>query len=152
MPSSHAQFTAFFSLSLTLFLLVRHRPLPASSSHTPFTILQRAALSVVALLSAAVVGWSRIYLNYHTPQQVIVGCGAGALSAVAWFVATEIARKTELVDWVLATSSARAMRMRDLVVQEDLVTPGWERWESRRMEKTTMLHTNVGQSFQKKYR
>jgi len=152
MPSSHAQFTVFFALSLTLFLLLRHRPLPASSSHTPFTIVQRAFLSGVALLSAATVAWSRIYLNYHTPQQVFVGCGAGALSAIAWFMAIEIARRIGLVEWVLETSPARAMRMRDLVVQEDLVMPGWERWERRRIEKTTTLHSNVGRSLQKKYR
>jgi len=152
MPSSHAQFTAFFSLSLTLFLLLRHRPLPASSSHTPFTILQRAFLSVVALLSAVIVAWSRIYLNYHTPQQVFAGCGAGALSAIAWFIATTVARRTGLVGWVLETSSARAMRMRDLVLQEDLVTPGWERWERTRTEKTMTLHKNVGRSLQKKHR
>lgn len=152
MPSSHAQFTVFFALSLTLFLLLRHRPLPASSSHTPFTILQRAFLSLGALLSAAIVAWSRIYLNYHTPQQVFVGCGAGALSAIAWFMATEVARRIGIVDWILETSSARAMRMRDLVVQEDLVMPGWDRWERRRLEKATTLQRNLERPLQKKHR
>lgn len=150
MPSSHAQFTAFFSLSLTLFLLFRHHPLPASSSHTPFTISQRALMSSFAILGAAIVAWSRIYLNYHTPQQVLVGCGAGALSAVAWFVATELVRRIGLLDWFLDTGVARLARMRDLVVQEDLVAPGWERWESKRLERQSGVRKHVEFSMQKK--
>ena len=144
MPSSHAQFTAFFSLSLALFLLIRHRPLPASSSHTPFTIPQRAGLSGFALISAGIVAWSRIYLNYHTPQQVFVGCGAGAVSAVAWFIATELTRKSGLLEWFLDTRVAREARMRDLVVEEDLVAPGWERWERKRKIHKSDLHEISG--------
>ena len=152
MPSSHAQFTAYFSLYLALFLLVRHRPLPASPSHTPFTLWQRALLSVIALLGTVVVAWSRIYLNYHTPQQVLVGCGAGAFSAIAWFVVTETARRAELLDWVLETRLARESRMRDLVVEEDLVAPGWERWERKRMSRESNPYPTAVPSSEKKNR
>ena len=152
MPSSHAQFTAFFSLSLTLFLLLRHRPLPASPSHTPFSLSQRALLSLLALLGAAIVAWSRIYLNYHTPQQVLVGFGAGAVSAVAWFMVTEFARSAGLLDWVLDTRAARELRVRDLVVEEDLVAPGWERWERKRMKRASNLYGNGKPSLDKKHR
>ncbi|KAA6407174.1 MAG: Acid phosphatase Vanadium-dependent haloperoxidase [Lasallia pustulata] len=94
MPSSHAQFATFFSLTLALFLLLRHCPTPHSSkTHTPLTYPARALLSVLSLLGASLVSVSRIYLNYHTPKQVLVGCAAGALSAVAWFLVTEGARR-----------------------------------------------------------
>ncbi|KAF2003051.1 DOLPP1 protein [Amniculicola lignicola CBS 123094] len=137
MPSSHAQFVTFFSLTLTLFLLFRHVPHP-TETHTPFSFIQRLALSVVALAAAAAVACSRIYLNYHTPKQVLVGCLAGALFAVAWFLFTTYLRKAGWVDWALDTYLARLFRFRDLVVQEDLVDSGWARWEERRLRSLTV--------------
>lgn len=152
MPSSHAQFTAFFSVSLTLFLLLRHTPLPASPSHTPFSIPQRLLLSLVALICAGIVAWSRIYLKYHNPLQVLVGCSAGALSAVSWFGVTEYLRRSGWVDWALDTWAARELRMRDLVVEEDLVAPGWERWERKGRHTKAGKGENGRRDVQKKNR
>ena len=134
MPSSHAQFTAFFSMSMTLFLLLRHTPLPASPSHTPLSIPQRLLISLITLVCAGIVAWSRIYLNYHNPLQVFAGCGAGLLSAVGWFGVTEYLRRSGWVEWCLETRAARELRIRDLVVEEDLVAPGWERWERKKRD------------------
>ena len=131
MPSSHAQFVAFFSTSLTLFLLFRHTPKPASAYHTPLTLTSRALLSLMAVLCATAVAASRIYLNYHTVKQVLVGCSAGAFSAVAWFLFTMLLRRHGWVEWGLFTEGANLFRMRDLVVEEDLAEAGWERWVAR---------------------
>ncbi len=131
MPSSHAQFVAFFSVSLALFLLFRHTPKPTSAYHTPLTLTSRALLSLIAALFSSAVAASRVYLNYHTPKQVLVGCGAGAFSAVAWFMVTTLLRRQDLVEWSLGTNVARTLRMRDLVIEEDLAEAGWERWETR---------------------
>lgn len=135
MPSSHAQFVAYFSTFLTLFLLLRHQPdqYPhKSSTHIPIPYWQRVVLSLVSIACAGAVAQSRIYLNYHKPRQVYVGVGAGVACAVAWFVVTGLARKYGLVDWLLDLPLARWARLRDLVVNEDLVDAGWERWELRR--------------------
>lgn len=130
MPSSHAQFVSYFSVSLMLFLLFRHTPPKQSTPlHTPLNLPSRILLSVLALCGAASVAWSRIYLNYHTEKQVLVGCAAGALSAVLWFLATTILRQTGLLRWILGTPMVRYFRMRDLVVEEDLCQAGWEKWE-----------------------
>lgn len=131
MPSSHAQFVSFFSVTLTLFLLWRHSPKP-SPVHAPITLPQRALLSLVALLCAAAVAASRIYLNYHTDKQVLVGCTAGTFSAAAWFAVTMLLRRNGLLDWGLDTKVARLLKMRDLVVEEDLAEAGWQKWERRR--------------------
>ncbi|KAF2688477.1 DOLPP1 protein [Lentithecium fluviatile CBS 122367] len=131
MPSSHAQFVSFFSVTLAFFLLFRHVPHP-TETHTPLTFIQRFALSVIALASAAAVACSRIYLNYHTPRQVLVGCAAGVIFAVVWFGFTTYLRRAGWVEWALKTYLARMFRVRDLVVQEDLVDSGWARWEERR--------------------
>jgi dolichyldiphosphatase len=138
MPSSHAQFVSFFSVTLTLFLLFRHVPHP-TDTHTPLSYAGRFLLSMLALASAAAVAASRIYLSYHTPKQVMVGCAAGAAFALAWFAFTTHLRRAGWIDWALETWLARALRFRDLVVQEDLVDSGWARWEERRRRQSFRL-------------
>jgi dolichyldiphosphatase len=132
MPSSHAQFVAFFSASLALFLLFRHIPKAPSPSHTPLSMLTRVGLSVLAVASSGLVAWSRIYLNYHTPKQVLVGYLAGVVSAVGWFLIVAIVRRIGLLEWGLNLFLVRLFRVRDLVVEEDLCQAGWEKWEGRR--------------------
>jgi len=133
MPSSHAQFVAYFSVTLTLFLLFRHTPpKKPTPTHKPLNLPSRILLSILALFSAASVAWSRTYLNYHTEKQVLVGCTAGAASAVLWFLAMTTLRRMGLLGWILGTPVARLFRMRDLVVEEDLCQAGWEKWEGKR--------------------
>ena len=134
MPSSHAQFVAFFSTFLSLFLLLRHNPHHphASSTHVPTPYWQRLLLAFTSVVCAGAVAQSRIYLNYHTPRQVYAGCAAGASCAIGWFVVISLTRHYGLVDALLETPLARWVRLRDLVIHEDLVDAGWERWESRR--------------------
>lgn len=138
MPSSHAQFVTFFAVFLSLFLLVRHQPHP-TRTHTPISFPTRFLLSIAAMGSAAAVAASRIYLNYHTPRQVLVGCAAGAASAVVWFAFTSYLRSAGWTDWLLEQDIAKWCRLRDLVIEEDLVDAGWARWLDRRSDvrKTT---------------
>ncbi len=133
MPSSHSQFVTFFSISLSLFLLWRHVP-SLSTAHSPLSLSERLLLSFVACLCAAAVVFSRVYLNYHTPKQVLAGCGAGAFSAVAWFLLTAYLRRSGWIDWALDTQLAEMLRVRDLVITEDLVDAGWGRWKERRKD------------------
>lgn len=134
MPSSHAQFAAFFAVSITLFLLLRHKPHApgASSTHIPTSLLERVALSLLVIAGAVAVAGSRIYLNYHTSKQVLVGCIAGTVIAIGWFIVTTWLRHAGWLDWALDLSIVRYFRIRDLVVNEDLVDAGWERWQNRK--------------------
>lgn len=102
-------------------------------AHQPWSLLERVAASAVALVLAAMVAWSRVYLNYHTPKQVLAGCLAGAVSAVAWFAATYVMRQTGLLALALDMPVARWFRLRDLVTEEDLCQAGWEKWEDRKL-------------------
>lgn len=131
MPSSHAQFVAYFSCYASLFLLLRHRP---NFSVTPqaLTYLQRTALSFLACVGASAVAISRLYLSYHTKKQVLVGFAAGVLFSIAWFSFTSYLRTFGWIDWALDLSLSRALRFRDLVVSEDLTEAGWQRWEAQR--------------------
>ncbi|KAI0848659.1 PAP2-domain-containing protein [Daldinia vernicosa] len=134
MPSSHAQFVAYFAVSITLFLLFRHQP-PSprvrKRNHTPMSLLERAGWSAIGLGMAAAVAWSRVYLNYHTEKQVLVGTAAGVVSAVGWFIITTIIRRSGWLAWALDTPIAKFFRVRDLVVEEDLCQAGWEKWDDK---------------------
>lgn len=138
MPSSHAQFVAFWSVSLALFLLVRHSPprilkgRAQSSVHRPWSLIERLGVSAVAFGLAAATAWSRVYLAYHTPKQVLVGIVAGVVSATGWFVITSVFRQTGYLTWAIDTPLLRAFRVRDLAVEEDMCQAGWEKWEEKK--------------------
>ncbi|KAF2161089.1 hypothetical protein M409DRAFT_69954 [Zasmidium cellare ATCC 36951] len=142
MPSSHAQFVAFFSTFLTLFILLRHDPHNhphASNTHIPTPLWQRLGLAVLSFIGAAAVAQSRIYLNYHTPRQVYVGVAAGVTCAVGWFVVTSIARRHGFVDQLLEVPPLKWLRFRDLVVNESLEDAGWHRWELAKQRRAELL-------------
>lgn len=145
MPSSHAQFVAFFAVSLSLFLLLRHVP-SASTSYSPSTFPERALLSFLACCCASAVAASRVYLNYHTSKQVLMGVAAGASTAFAWFIVTTILRRYGWLDWALENHLARMLRMRDLVTTEDLVDAGWGRFETRRKARRAAINGNMKKS------
>ncbi|KAI4862208.1 PAP2-domain-containing protein [Hypoxylon rubiginosum] len=134
MPSSHAQFVAYFAVSIALFLLFRHQPphpRVRRRNHTPMGLPERAAWSALGLAAAAAVAWSRVYLNYHTEKQVFVGAAAGTVSAVGWFLVTTVVRRSGWLAWALENPVARFLRVRDLVVEEDLCQAGWEKWDDK---------------------
>ena len=128
MPSSYAQFLFFFSTSLTLFLLFRRSP----SSTVSFIPNARVILPFALYLGAFTIAGSRVYLNYHTPKQVLVGCLAGTVCAVAWFVVMTLMRQAGFVNLILNTRIARVMCVRDLVTEMEVWEMGWIVWEEKR--------------------
>lgn len=101
-------------------------------AHQPWSLVERVVASLVALALATGVAWSRIYLGYHTPKQVLAGCIAGSGCAVVWFAVTYAMRETGFLAWALDFPVVRWFRIRDLVVEEDLCQAGWEKWEDKR--------------------
>lgn len=143
MPSSHAQFVAFFAVSLTLFLLIRHVPNP-STSYSPSTFQERLLLSLLACCCSAAVAASRVYLNYHTPKQVLVGVGAGITFALVWFTLTTFLHQSGIIDWLLETRISRQLRVRNLITTEDIQDAGWGRWEARRKANQDVVRNGSG--------
>jgi dolichyldiphosphatase len=64
MPSSHAQFVAFFAVYLGLWVVVRHDPWKTNESktHVPTPMWQRAGLALAAIGGAVAVAQSRMYV------------------------------------------------------------------------------------------
>jgi dolichyldiphosphatase len=63
MPSSHAQFVAFFAVYLGLWVVVRHDPWKntESKTHVPTPMWQRVGLALLAMGGAVAVAQSRMY-------------------------------------------------------------------------------------------
>ena len=91
MPSAHAQFMAFYAAYLTAWTL----------AHAHFSPLKKALRITWVVGLCALVSYSRVYLNYHTPAQVAVGIAVGVLFGLGWHRAVLFMRWIGLVDWVL---------------------------------------------------
>lgn len=102
-------------------------------AHQPWSLIERVAVSVAALVLASMVAASRVYLGYHTPTQVLAGCLAGFACAIGWFAVTYLLRQTGYLAQALTWPVARWFRIRDLVIEEDMCQAGWEKWEEKRL-------------------
>ncbi|PWA02009.1 hypothetical protein BB558_001872 [Smittium angustum] len=102
MPSAHSQFMGYFIGYIVLFVGNR---LICSESKKATVFWSSAILSVL-------VSFSRVYLGYHTPWQVIVGFFAGMATALVWYMAAEvIAMKLGLVDFFLGWGISRHLEI-----------------------------------------
>lgn len=85
MPSSHAQFMAFFASYMALFALIRLH----SQYESIADIVWKHIVSLGSIFTALVVAYSRVYLRYHTPEQVLFGLLVGSLLGICWFVCAQ---------------------------------------------------------------
>ena len=58
------------------------------NNKTSLETVWRGVLTTVCLLAASIVTYSRIYLQYHTWNQVLTGIVVGFIFASIWFAAT----------------------------------------------------------------
>lgn len=139
MPSSHAQFVAFFAVYFSLWIYLRARHLPT---------YERVLISATSVVASVIISISRIYLSYHTRLQVACGYSVGVVFALAWFGFTTWLRVTtlgqagggwgletltggrKLWDWILWAT--QIVYVKDLLADVDLVRWEWEVWNKAR--------------------
>lgn len=84
MPSNHAQFifftASFWALHILNKRVVTIANLPFLSSNSI-----RRLLVLLLLLFSSGVGFSRVYLGYHFPEQVYIGAAIGATTGSLWY-------------------------------------------------------------------
>ena len=110
MPSTHAQFMAFVAAYQCLFVAVR-------LSHKGGSLVEwawKAAWCAGNLCLAAVVIYGRVYLHYHTAEQVGYGAAFGAIAAAAWFALTHCALSPAAFPYLASTGAAEFLLVRDL--------------------------------------
>jgi dolichyldiphosphatase len=79
-PSGHSQFASFFAVFWILYIL----------NSKLFDNFIANALSCISLvLIAIIVGWSRVYIDCHTPSQVLLGSVIGIIVGAGGFFTTK---------------------------------------------------------------
>lgn len=86
MPSAHAQFMGFFTAFVILLFYVR---IKVVTLIIPLAKLWKHFLAVGCVIVSLLVCYSRIYLRYHTTNQVFVGLVLGLIFGVSWFIFME---------------------------------------------------------------
>ncbi|CAK9438557.1 uncharacterized protein LODBEIA_P27810 [Lodderomyces beijingensis] len=104
MPSAHAQFIGFFAAYYSCVLLFKIEHLKKWHRRTGSLVLMMVAFGVAG---------SRIYLQYHTWQQVVVGVVVGVIFGLCYFVVSSVVRDVGVVDWVLRWPVVRAFHVKD---------------------------------------
>ncbi|KAA3677319.1 dolichyldiphosphatase [Paragonimus westermani] len=79
MPSSHAQFVGFFCLYSVFF--IRFRRLSEKFCRPKIRLL----LYIASVVTGALTCYSRLYLLYHTTEQIVIGLVMGLFLALGWF-------------------------------------------------------------------
>ncbi|KAH9832618.1 PAP2-domain-containing protein [Rhodofomes roseus] len=87
-PSSHSQWMGYFSTFLIWHLTYRHRF--ASSGWRFLDLSWRIAVYMGLVGWALAVTYSRYYLSYHTPRQVIWGLSIGVLFGTWYYAVVEV--------------------------------------------------------------
>lgn len=88
MPSNHSQFMCFFATYVLLFVLLRLHQMNQNGSFMERFL--RLFVIAVTWLAAALVCYGRVYLQYHTSLQVVVGSVIGICSGCLWFAFTQL--------------------------------------------------------------
>ncbi|XP_058129958.1 dolichyldiphosphatase 1-like [Anopheles ziemanni] len=87
MPSSHSQFMCFFATYVLLFIFIRLHHMNNSNS-ARLERLVRLLVLAICWTAAFLVCFGRIYLLYHTLNQVLIGAFVGMVMGVLWFLLT----------------------------------------------------------------
>ncbi|ODQ77141.1 hypothetical protein BABINDRAFT_163868 [Babjeviella inositovora NRRL Y-12698] len=92
MPSAHSQFMGYFMIFWALTICYQWKGLNTHKKVAGCLTLFGTTVGVVS---------SRVYLWYHTVEQVAVGVSVGACVGAVYFIIACLARQYGLVGWVL---------------------------------------------------
>ncbi|XP_059080936.1 dolichyldiphosphatase 1-like [Tigriopus californicus] len=123
MPSTHAQFMAFYSCYLFLFVALR-LPYEGRTRERVW----KGLFLVMNFASAFLVMYGRIYLAYHTVEQVFYGCLIGMLLSYAWFCLVDHIF-TPWFPWLASTQICELFLIRDLTYIPNVIW--FEYWQAK---------------------
>ncbi|XP_057290553.1 dolichyldiphosphatase 1-like isoform X1 [Hydractinia symbiolongicarpus] len=127
MPSSHAQFMSFFAIYMLFFAYIRLK------MHVYEKFMDNIRQHLIAFSSvgaSVIVCYSRIYLHYHTLEQVIVGIVVGLVNGAVWFYIVETLF-TPIFQDIVNTKIAEYFLIRDSSNIPDIL---WFEYTSSRTE------------------
>lgn len=104
MPSAHGQHMGFFAGYFVCIVIFKINHLSMIQKYFGCFLLAFACIGVC---------FSRVYLMYHTTQQVVVGTLFGILLGCLYFIFSSILRDVGVVDWVLSWPFVRYFYIKD---------------------------------------
>ncbi|POM71734.1 Dolichyldiphosphatase [Phytophthora palmivora] len=116
MPSAHSQFMGFFAAYVVVYTWKRLNSRRRLEQW--FTILS-------AVTAAVLTCYSRIHLNYHSTDQVVVGAAFGVLTGVVWYAIVATVSPW-LFPLVAESSLAKFFYVRDISHIPDLTVYQYE--------------------------
>ncbi|GBC00998.1 hypothetical protein RclHR1_04020024 [Rhizophagus clarus] len=120
MPSSHAQFIAYFTIFASVYLYYK---ITFRNNSWKFPII------LGLILFSCLVSYSRIYLNYHTTKQVIIGNILGLTFAIFWYILLEkIIRPLGIFKIIIESRLARYFYIRDNSSIKDIIKIEYMNW------------------------
>ncbi|KAH3903044.1 dolichyldiphosphatase SCDLUD_000654 [Saccharomycodes ludwigii] len=103
MPSAHSQFMGFLSMYLILKLYCYW--------DTPK--LNKIIGSITIVITSLLVAASRVYLQYHSIEQVLMGLVLGASLASFYFIVVSILREWGITNWLLTWTICQRLWIKD---------------------------------------
>ncbi|CDK26185.1 unnamed protein product [Kuraishia capsulata CBS 1993] len=132
MPSAHSQFMGFLSFYFILKVWLQWENIRYNRTY-------KVCGTLALLFSAAVVVMSRLYLEYHSVNQVIVGYLFGGLLGCGYFCVISIARTVGFIRWITSWRFCQLLQVRDSWVEGGLsLKQTRERWEQESNERCEM--------------
>lgn len=131
MPSSHSQLMWFVATYLLFFITFRLHH--ASNNNSIFESVWRHVMILWGYVVAAVVAWSRVYLEYHTTSQVLAGAALGSLLACGWFALTQFIF-TPLFPFICSLRISEFLMLRDTTLIPNVM---WFEYTCYRSESRT---------------
>ncbi|RIA90892.1 phosphatidic acid phosphatase type 2/haloperoxidase [Glomus cerebriforme] len=127
MPSSHAQFIAYFTIFASVYLYYK---ITFRNNLWKFPII------LGLIIFSFLVSYSRIYLNYHTTKQVIVGNIFGTTFAIFWYILIEkIIRPLGIFKIIIESHLAKYFYIKDNSSIKDIIRIEYTNWLALKREK-----------------
>lgn len=131
MPSAHSQFMMYYATYIVLWMMFRVRH---------FSWRKKWSRGIGLYILAGLVCYSRVYLYYHSPIQVVVGAVAGAVVGCLWFCTIVLLRDLGIIDLLLDTYPARWFYIKDTAGERSsFVRDEYSEWRRMRMKMKLLI-------------
>lgn len=131
MPSSHSQFMGFFACYMIFFSYIRLQgQVYERYRDNIISSIRQHFIAFTSITTSILVAYSRIYLHYHTQNQVLIGFTIGSVCGLGWFVLTQLVF-TPFFPIFTNTKLAEILLIKDSTNIPDIL---WFEYTSSRME------------------
>lgn len=128
MPSNHSQFMSFFASYVLFFVLIR---LPPFNQNAFLERFWRLLIIGGTWFASLLVCYSRVYLQYHSWSQVLMGICIGLATGSLWFALTQFCLSPLLFPKIVTWKISELLLLRDTTLIPNVL---WFEYTATRKE------------------